>query len=333
MAFVVFFIQHIMVAVEWPLVELIFSSSQVPLSSWHERHHRTGRLVEAAFTLSCSEWHFDKKNFVVKSCTADSNLLRQTGKRTAHLTRHSFSCFRLINTHTRDSWVCRVHITCHDSCPCAHVCVVIDFLRLLHFLLFVVDLLSNLPFHSLGLLHDVGDKVPCALSRVRTSTHFCRVRPLTKATQTRKFRLHKKDCQDVVPVRGEIFTLPIDQCHSHLIQFLEDCSTFFWGMSCRKNGPPSVWDTNSTSGNVFANPVASSSALNRQKSNPRISDVSEHTSSHAKLSARNSVILSGEIFQRMMGQTNNDCRFPTFISTKFHTRATFVCWKIQNWGL
>ena len=32
-----------------------FIKSQVPLSSCHERHHRTGRLVEAAFSLSCSE--------------------------------------------------------------------------------------------------------------------------------------------------------------------------------------------------------------------------------------------------------------------------------------
>ena len=34
--------------------------SQVPLSWWNERHHRTGRLVESAFSLSCPEWHFDK---------------------------------------------------------------------------------------------------------------------------------------------------------------------------------------------------------------------------------------------------------------------------------
>ena len=32
------------------------------------------------------------------------------------------------------------------------------------------------------------------------------------------------------------------------------------GMPSRKDGPPSIWDTHGTSGNVFANPVASSSA-------------------------------------------------------------------------
>ena len=32
------------------------------------------------------------------------------------------------------------------------------------------------------------------------------------------------------------------------------------GMPSRNNGPPSIWDTHGFSGNVFANPVASSSA-------------------------------------------------------------------------
>ena len=32
------------------------------------------------------------------------------------------------------------------------------------------------------------------------------------------------------------------------------------GMPSRREGPPSIWDTHGISGNVFANPVASSSA-------------------------------------------------------------------------
>ena len=36
-----------------------------------------------------------------------------------------------------------------------------------------------------------------------------------------------------------------------------------------------------------------------------------------------------EDFQRIMGQTNNDCRFQILISTKFPTSATFACWKIR----
>ena len=39
------------------------------------------------------------------------------------------------------------------------------------------------------------------------------------------------------------------------------------GMPSRKNGPPSIWDTHGISGNVFANPAASSSAPYPQEVN------------------------------------------------------------------
>ena len=52
------------------------------------------------------------------------------------------------------------------------------------------------------------------------------------------------------------------------------------GMSSRNDGPPSIWDTHGISGNVFANPTASSSPPYPQESNPWVSDVSEHTSPH-----------------------------------------------------
>ena len=52
------------------------------------------------------------------------------------------------------------------------------------------------------------------------------------------------------------------------------------GMSSRNNGPPSIWDTHGKSGNIFANPAASSSAPYPQESNLWISNVSEHTSPH-----------------------------------------------------
>ena len=47
------------------------------------------------------------------------------------------------------------------------------------------------------------------------------------------------------------------------------------GMPSRNNGPPSIWDTHGISGNVFANPTASFSALYPQESNPLVSNVSE----------------------------------------------------------
>ena len=50
------------------------------------------------------------------------------------------------------------------------------------------------------------------------------------------------------------------------------------GMPSRREGPPSIWDTHGISGNVFANPTASSSAPYSQELNPWSSNISEHTS-------------------------------------------------------
>ena len=44
--------------------------------------------------------------------------------------------------------------------------------------------------------------------------------------------------------------------------------------------PPDIWDTHGKSGNVFANPAASSSAPYPQELNPWSSNMSEHTSPH-----------------------------------------------------
>ena len=49
------------------------------------------------------------------------------------------------------------------------------------------------------------------------------------------------------------------------------------GMPSRNDGPPDIWDMHGISGNVFANPTASSSAPYPQESNPWISNVPEHT--------------------------------------------------------
>ena len=56
------------------------------------------------------------------------------------------------------------------------------------------------------------------------------------------------------------------------------------GMPSRKDGPPSIWDTHGISGNVFADPVASSTAPHPQELNPRSSAISEpiHSSTAEK---------------------------------------------------
>ena len=74
-------------------------------------------------------------------------------------------------------------------------------------------------------------------------------------------------------------TLPVNQRFSHFPDFggMLSRST---EMPSSTRGPPSIWDTHGISGNVFAKPTASSSAPYPQKSNPWVSNVSEHTSPH-----------------------------------------------------
>ena len=57
------------------------------------------------------------------------------------------------------------------------------------------------------------------------------------------------------------------------------------GMPSRKEGPPSIWDTHGISGNVFVDPVASSSALCSQELNPWSSGRAEpiHSSTAEKM--------------------------------------------------
>ena len=118
------------------------------------------------------------------------------------------------------------------------------------------------------------------------------------------------------------------------------------GMPSRKNGPPSIWDTHGFSGNVFANPTASSSAPYPQDLNPWSSNISEqiHTSPHVMSesqtpvqdqrcqsgpSARNSVIPSEGDFSKNYGADQQRLQISDLHFDKFPTPATFACWKIR----
>ena len=48
----------------------------------------------------------------------------------------------------------------------------------------------------------------------------------------------------------EILTLPVNQCHSHLIQIPEGMLSRSFGVPSRRDGPPSIWDTHGIAGNV-----------------------------------------------------------------------------------
>ena len=113
----------------------------------------------------------------------------------------------------------------------------------------------------------------------------------------------------------------------------------------RKEGPPSIWDTHGTSGNVFANPLASSSDRYPQELHQwNSSDEPLHSSTVQKSerpeqnqdlrcqtgpSAKNSVVLSEGRFSKNYGADQQRLQISDLHFDKFPTPATFACWKIR----
>ena len=114
----------------------------------------------------------------------------------------------------------------------------------------------------------------------------------------------------------------------------------------RREGPPSIWYTHGTSGNVFANPAASSSAPYPQELNPWSSGREEpiHSSTVEKSekqtqvqdqrcqsgpSAKSSVITSEGDFSKNHGADQQRLQISDLHFDKFPTPATFACWKIR----
>ena len=73
----------------------------------------------------------------------------------------------------------------------------------------------------------------------------------------------------------EIPTLPVDQCHSHLIRYLEGCCDILSYRRAAEKGRQAFGTTHGISGNVFANPDASSSAPYSQELNQWNSSIEE----------------------------------------------------------
>ena len=114
---------------------------------------------------------------------------------------------------------------------------------------------------------------------------------------------------------------------------------------CRRDGPPSIWDTHGISGNVFANPVGSSSAPYPQEKKQWSSSIEEplHSSTVEKSerqkqdqdlkcqpgpSAKNSVIFSGGDSSKNYGADQQRLQISDLHFDKFPTPGTFACWKI-----
>ena len=116
------------------------------------------------------------------------------------------------------------------------------------------------------------------------------------------------------------------------------------GMPSRNDKPPDIWDTHGISGNVFANPTASSSSPFPGGFNPWISNVSEHTSAHVMIesqtpvqdqrcqsgpSARNSFDPKEGRCSKNYGAHQQRLQISDLHFVKFPNPATFACWKIR----
>ena len=114
----------------------------------------------------------------------------------------------------------------------------------------------------------------------------------------------------------------------------------------RREGPPSIWDTHGISGNVFANPDASSSAPYPQELHQWNSSIEEplHSSAVEKSerpeqnqdlrcqsgpSAKNSVIFNGGDSSKNYGADQQRLQILDLHFDKFPSPATFACWKIR----
>ena len=108
---------------------------------------------------------------------------------------------------------------------------------------------------------------------------------------------------------------------------------------CRKEWPPSIWDTHCISGNVFADPHASSSAPYPQELHQWNSSIEEplHSSTvenqdlrcQSGPSAKDSVIFSGGDSSKNYGADQQRLQILDLHFDKFSTPATFACLKIR----
>ena len=155
-----------------------------------------------------------------------------------------------------------------------------------------------------------------------------------------------KDFQDAESVRSgnsHVTNQPM-LFPKHLIQ--EGMFRHSFITPSRREGPPSIWDTHGISGNVFANPGASSLAPYHQELHQWNSSIEEplHSSMVEKIerqeqnqdlrcqpgpSAKDSVILSGGDSSKNYGADQQRLQILDLHFDKFPTPATFAGWKIR----
>ena len=114
----------------------------------------------------------------------------------------------------------------------------------------------------------------------------------------------------------------------------------------RREGTPSIWDTHGISGNVFANPHASSSVSDPQELHQWNSSIEEPLNSttvekserpeqnqdlrcQSGPSAKDSVIFSGGDSSKNYGADEQRLQIVDLHFDNFPLQATFACWKIR----
>ena len=138
----------------------------------------------------------------------------------------------------------------------------------------------------------------------------------------------------------------VTRCYSQHIRYLKGC----WGISfvspCRREGPPSICGTFCISGNVFADPLASSSAPYPHELHQWNSSIEEplHTVTVEKSerqeqnldlrcqsgpSAKDSVLFSAGDSSKNYGADQQRLQISDLHFDKFPTPATFACWKMR----
>ena len=144
----------------------------------------------------------------------------------------------------------------------------------------------------------------------------------------------------------EIPRLPVDQCHSHLIQYLKGCCDILSYRRAAEKGRQAFGDTHGISGNVFVNPDASSSAPYPQQLHQWNSSIKEplHSSAVEKSerpeqdqdlrcqsgpSAKDSVILSAGDSSKNYAAVQQRLQISDLHFDKFPTPATLASWKIR----
>ena len=155
-----------------------------------------------------------------------------------------------------------------------------------------------------------------------------------------------KDCQDAESIRSgnsHVTSRPVS-FPPHPIP--EEMLSRSFGVPSRREGPPSIWDTHGISGNVFANPDASSSAPYPQELNQWNSSIEEPLRSstvekserqtpvqdqrcQSGPSAKNSVVFSGGESSKNYGADQQRLQSSDLHFDTFPTPATFACWKIR----